>query len=41
MVFLNIFYELMKLLSFEMIKLYLDVSDVIHVNERTKYVNCG
>ena len=24
-----------------MIKLYLYVSDVIHVNEQTKYVNCG
>ena len=24
-----------------MIKLYLDVSDVIHVNEHTKYANCS
>ena len=24
-----------------MIKLHLDVSDVIHVNKHTKYANCG
>ena len=24
-----------------MIKLYLDISDVIHANERTKYAACG
>ena len=36
---LTIFHELVKLQR--TIKLYLSVSDVMHANEQTKYVNCG
>ena len=39
MVFLTIFHKLVKLQSLE--RLNLCVSDVIHTNEQSKYVNCG
>ena len=40
MVFLSIFDELNEVAKFWMINLYLDVSNVIHANEHTKYTNC-
>ena len=35
------FYELYEVAKFRMVKLYLDVSDVIHANEHTKLAICA
>ena len=35
------FSKIGEVAKFLMIKLYLQVSDVMHTNEQTEYVNCG
>ena len=39
--FIDHFLRTYEVKKFSMIKLYLEVSDVIHAKKHTKYANCG